>query len=189
VLIIALDIDGVVANFTEKVVEIYNQRHLPPIRFEDFKSFSFEECFSPPVVERIVQIFNEPGFFASLQPLPRAIEIVDLLSKDHHVEICTAPPHNVNPLAISEKISWALQHWPHLGRQVTVTTNKYLVKSDILIDDSISNITKWCMHHPQGHGFLVSQPWNADILVLPDNATRGHLVDVPDFIKHRSRNR
>lgn len=196
---LAFDLDGVVANFYERLLEIYNERHSPPIKEEDLVMYSFADLFDPPTSTNLIEIFNEPGFFLSLRPLPGALEtIYHLLDAGCVIEICTAPPHSSvdntqirgNPLAVVEKLDWVAATIPPLQGNVTVTSNKFYMDTDMLIDDHYMNIYHWCKRHPKGIGYLVNQPWNQRLILdgeehdaLPSNAVRGALVDLPKFLE------
>ena len=76
-----------------------------------------------------------PGFYLNLEPMPRAIEAMRLLSKIYDVRILTAPS-NKNPLSYTEKRLWVENH---LGYEfvegITMSSYKDSVSGDYLIDD------------------------------------------------------
>ena len=184
VAVIACDLDGTINLFLEKVVEVYNQRYQPPIALTDFKAFRFEECFSETIVGRLINIFNEKGFFEEIPPTPGALEVIERLHQnEYHIEIVTALPRNINPQVAAEKVTWVVKHLPYLYENITITKNKYLVKADMLVDDTFLNIQQWCVHHPHGVGFLINQPWNEKYTHLPQNAVRGSILDLPNFLE------
>ena len=78
---------------------------------------------------------SKPGFFASLKPLPGAIEAYKKLENYFEVYILTAPSYR-NPLCYTEKRVWVEQH---LGLETTqnliICKRKGLLKGDYLIDD------------------------------------------------------
>jgi 5'(3')-deoxyribonucleotidase len=179
---LALDLDGVVADFPGKLLEIYNSRHEPALTLDDLDQYDLR-TLPEGIGDNLIGIFNEPGFFLSLNVYPKAIETVyRLLGKGYTIEVCTAPPHTRNPLAVVEKLDWVAKTIPELDGHVTVTSNKFYMATNMLIDDHIDNIVAWCEAHPDGIGFLVNLHWNQNVTELPLNAVRGKLSQVPDFL-------
>lgn len=78
---------------------------------------------------------SQYGFFASLDPIPGAIESYRALEQRYEVYILTAPSY-LNPLCYTEKRVWVEQH---LGLATTprliICKRKGLLKGDYLIDD------------------------------------------------------
>lgn len=187
---IAFDLDGVLADFFEKFVAIYNSRFhytRAPLYLHHITEYKFHDCLPVEVADEIIKIFHEPGFFLNLNPLPGAIETVNkILSLGHVIEICTAPPSNYCPRAVMEKWEWIHQFFPALTDCITVTKNKFYLNTDMLVDDYPANLEKWCARHPKGLGYLIDAPWNQNFKDLPVNCIRGSLVDVPLVIREKS---
>lgn len=82
---------------------------------------------------------SKEGFFLKLEPLPGAIEAVNLLRNKFEVYILTAPSYK-NPLCYTEKRLW-IEKWFDLefSKNLIICHNKALVKGDFLIDDIIHN--------------------------------------------------
>lgn len=187
----AVDIDDTLADFNGKLRRIYNKRYLPHrIDRNHFNLCDIDECFDELTAHRLKDIFNEKGFFSDLKLLPGAFEVVNaLIQRNHSIYLVTAPPRRanlggakaVNPGAATEKISWIMQKFPKLAQNTVITSHKYLIKADMLIDDNVNNIRGWCQAHPQGIGYLIDQPWNRAYQELPTNSCRGSLKDVLDI--------
>jgi 5'-nucleotidase len=80
---------------------------------------------------------SQYGFFANLDPLPRAIESYRALEEKYEVLILTAPSYK-NPLCYTEKRVWVEKH---LGLETTqnliICKRKELLRGDYLIDDHL----------------------------------------------------
>ena len=80
---------------------------------------------------------SQYGFFASLEPLPGAIDAYRELEAHYEVYILTAPSY-LNPLCYTEKRVWVGQY---LGLETTknliICKRKGLLKGDYLIDDHL----------------------------------------------------
>ena len=76
-----------------------------------------------------------PGFFEGLLPIPGAIEAINRLRSWADVYILTSPSVR-NPLCYTEKRLWIEKHFD-LGfcYKLIISTNKGLLKGDVLIDD------------------------------------------------------
>jgi 5'(3')-deoxyribonucleotidase len=77
----------------------------------------------------------EPGFFASLKPVPGALQAVrQLLRMGFDVQFATQPVAE-SPHSYSEKIQAIGLWFPDLIQKVNMTQNKGLLKADYLVDD------------------------------------------------------
>ena len=78
---------------------------------------------------------SQYGFFANLEPMPRAIEAYHKLDNHFEVFILTAPSYK-NPLCYTEKRVWVEKY---LGFEICpnliICQRKGLLKGDYLIDD------------------------------------------------------
>lgn len=187
---IALDLDGVVVNFHQKLVDVYNER-FPPEKGEKKLTTKAIDCdlesLGTDVSRRLIQIFNEDGYILNLEPLPDSIHIVSQFQDlNYDVTICTAPARDlngiINPTSAAEKFHWIREHLPFWANKVIVTKHKEIVGTDMLIDDYAFNIINWCKENPNGIGYLIDQPWNKKFRHYPSNAVRGTLAGVSTFI-------
>jgi len=188
---LAIDLDGVVADFNTAMLGDYNalpevQAGTVPGLLMSQLNYNFEQL-DPAIFTRLRTIFNTPGFFLKLKPLPNAIEILTRFRDNGFPSIiCTAPTrdHNnlINGKSADEKFSWVQQHLPLCGNDIMVTKDKFYTGTDMLIDDYPPNITLWCEQNPNGVGYLVDQSWNQGIKHYPINCARGSLAQVLTFI-------
>jgi len=185
--IVALDMDGCIADFIGHLFREVERRHGLLLNASDVHHPDLGEVYGWREYDRMRAIFNEQGFFAEIEPYPGAIEAVEaLLDAGHHVEICTSPTairgpdgvKRINPYCLTEKIEWIARYLPKLAKHVTVTKAKWLVAADYLVDDADYNILPWCERYPDRIGLVVDQPWNRWI-ALPKNARRMTIHDLP----------
>jgi len=183
---IGLDLDGVIANFHQKLLEVYNQKYGANLTVQDIDCEL--EKLGPDIYHKVIEIFNEPNWFLNLEPLPDAIALVTkFLDLEYLVTIVTAPARDlhgwINPASAAEKYVWLQKNLPFWSTNAIITKHKEVVAVDILIDDTGHNIVNWCREHPSGVGYLVDQSWNRSFKGLPKNAVRGPLSKVADFIE------
>lgn len=80
-----------------------------------------------------------PGIFSLMDPMPGAIEAVQLLAKHFDVYILSTSPWN-NPTAASDKMEWIKKHLNNIfHKRVILSHHKELLQGDYLIDDNFKN--------------------------------------------------
>lgn len=85
------------------------------------------------------RIDETPGLFALMEPVPGAIETVQLLAKHYDVYLLSTSPWN-NPTAASDKIEWVKKYLNGVfHKRVILTHHKELLQGDYLIDDRGKN--------------------------------------------------
>lgn len=84
-------------------------------------------------------IDETPRLFALMDPIPGAIEAVQLIAKKYDVYILSTSPWN-NPTAASDKIEWVKKYLNGVfHKRVIITHHKELLIGDYLIDDRSKN--------------------------------------------------
>jgi 5'(3')-deoxyribonucleotidase len=113
--IMYIDMDGVLADFDSRKVELEDQGL------------------------KLHQIFKHPRAFADLEPIPGAVEAWNTLQKYFETYILSTPPWS-NPLAWRQKREWVEQYLGNTtNKKLILCHNKGLLKGDYLIDDRIAN--------------------------------------------------
>lgn len=114
---IYFDMDGVIVDFASGVAKLTDEER------EQYKN----------------NIDEAPGLFALMDPIPGAIEAVQLLAKRYDVYILSTAPWN-NPTAASDKVEWVKKHLNGVfHKRVIITHHKELLIGDYLIDDRSKN--------------------------------------------------
>lgn len=109
--------DGVIVDFASGVAKLTDEER------EQYKN----------------NIDEAPGLFALMDPIPGAIEAVQLLAKRYDVYILSTAPWN-NPTAASDKVEWVKKHLNGVfHKRVIITHHKELLIGDYLIDDRGKN--------------------------------------------------
>jgi 5'(3')-deoxyribonucleotidase len=135
-LTIIVDLDSTLNNFDEALAAEYSKRTGNNITAKDFVEWDLEPQFG----KTIMDIFHEPGFFLSLDPLPNSVAVVnDWIELGHKVVVATTPPRN-SVTAGWEKRKWTAQHFPMIKQQnIVLVEQKSLLLGDVLIDDKMQN--------------------------------------------------
>lgn len=159
-MIILVDQDGVLADFSLKIGEIIQAHPVLSPHYSDGiqKNFVIEDAFPPELYEDVRRIYHTEGFFRNLPPIPGAIDgIKALRALGHEVRICTSPLRVYNH-CVNEKYQWIEEH---LGAEWTElmipTRDKTLIRGDLLIDDN-PQIKGLCI--PEWEQVLFDAPYN-----------------------------
>uniref|UniRef100_A0A8C4KU32 Uncharacterized protein n=1 Tax=Equus asinus asinus TaxID=83772 RepID=A0A8C4KU32_EQUAS len=87
--------------------------------------------------EKVVSVFEAPGFFLDLEPIPGALEAMREMNnmQDTEVFICTSPPEKYD-YSVYEKYCWVEKHLgPQFVERIILTRDKTVILGDLLIDD------------------------------------------------------
>lgn len=160
--IVLLDVDGVLADFETKFLEIARfltgkqiVRDPTYWNMEDQCRLSDEE--SREVWNHVLQI----DFARQLDPYPIAVEAVLELAEDVDVYFVTAPM-NRHPTWAHDRALWLRDHFGDLGSNVISTHHKDRVCGHVFVDDKPKHIRSWSRAHPEGQAFLWSRPYNSE---------------------------
>ena len=135
---ILVDQDGVIADwqYTYDTLMAEQLPHVQIIPREEIKIFKAQKLYAEEHHAAIAVMMNTPGFYRNLLPIEGAITALkEMKAAGFNVRICTAP-YVTHETCASEKMQWIGEHlgeeWKEL---VVITSDKTLVRGDILIDD------------------------------------------------------
>ncbi|XP_019398075.1 PREDICTED: 5'(3')-deoxyribonucleotidase, cytosolic type [Crocodylus porosus] len=136
------DMDGVLADFEAGVLRAFLARFPgePRVELAQRRGFSVREQYRglrEDLADKIVSVYESPGFFLGLDPIPGAIEAMKemIQMKDTEVFICTSPLRKYDP-CIPEKYKWVEKHLgPEFVDRLILTRDKTIVSADLLFDD------------------------------------------------------
>ncbi|XP_019373598.1 PREDICTED: 5'(3')-deoxyribonucleotidase, cytosolic type [Gavialis gangeticus] len=136
------DMDGVLADFEAGVLRAFLARFPgePRVELAQRRGFSVREQYRglrEDLAAKIVSVYESPGFFLGLDPIPGAIEAMKemIQMKDTEVFICTSPLQKYDP-CIPEKYKWVEKHLgPEFVDRLILTRDKTIVSADLLFDD------------------------------------------------------
>uniref|UniRef100_A0A8D0GQG9 5', 3'-nucleotidase, cytosolic n=1 Tax=Sphenodon punctatus TaxID=8508 RepID=A0A8D0GQG9_SPHPU len=139
---VLVDMDGVLANFEAGVLRGFLARYPgePHVELEERKGFSVREqyrCLREDLGAKVASVYESPGFFLGLDPIPGAIEAMQEMIRmpDTEVFICTSPLQKYE-YCVQEKYKWVEKHLgPQFVEQLILTRDKTIVSADLLFDD------------------------------------------------------
>lgn len=152
-MIIVCDIDSVLNNLMEKTLEFYNSRNGKSIQLSDLTAYNFFDCLQHDDAQGIVSLFKEKKLWDSLKPLSGSQSALKQLIKNgHQIYLATA----TDPINFSWKIDWLKQYFSFIPPDNVIRImDKGLLKCDVLIDDSLDNLTSvFCER------VTLDYPWN-----------------------------
>lgn len=157
-----IDSDGVIANWGsawDLHAEAYVHLGLPltadQTRFDLYYGLTDEGKAA------VTAIMNKPGFYRSLEPIEGAVEALNaMINEGHQVDIVTSPWIK-NETCASDKLAWIEQHFGEgWGKRMTITSDKTLVRGDVLIDDKPEITGKY---DPLWEHVYFTQPYNKNL--------------------------
>ncbi|NWI10307.1 NT5C protein, partial [Crypturellus soui] len=139
---VLVDMDGVLADFEGALLRGFARRFPaePRVELAQRRGFSVREQYRglrPELADKVASIYESPGFFLGLDPIPGAIEAMRemMLMPDTQVFICTSPLRNYEH-CILEKYKWVEKHLgPEFVERIILTRDKTVVSADLLFDD------------------------------------------------------
>jgi 5'-nucleotidase len=138
-------------------------------------SYAMESCVPPELKEEARMVFHEQGFFSRLPPMEGGLRaLAEMREAGLNVLLCTSPVLTSRYCA-AEKFEWVERH---LGTEwlprVVLTTDKTVVKGDVLIDDK-----------PRITGFEAEPEWQQIVFNAPYNAGTKHSVRLSHWANWR----
>lgn len=176
-MIIACDVDGVVAALHQEVLNRYNFDYRDSLIVEDIHSWDMALYVKPECGTKIYQYFSEGDLykFDYIRAIENAAWGVDQLENaGHRVVYVTTPAPGTN----GAKAEWLRQRsFLRDDKDYVECRDKSLIRADVLIDDGAHNLREFI-----GKRILFHQPWNANEYV--DGAYRVNgWIEIPNVIK------
>lgn len=176
-MIILSDMDGVVANFVDSILTLYNEEYGENVQYNDITHNDMHLFCRRG--RAIYKYFHQEGLFRGLEVAEGSQKVINgWLDAGHEVYFVTKPvDHSL--YCMKEKQAWVDEHFPRIGhKNVIFTGHKYLVRGDALIEDLPTNLENF-----RGYGILMAQPWNTK--VNPRWASRhDSWEDIDHTVKH-----
>lgn len=154
---ILIDMDDTIEGLLEGWIAWLNDRYGTEVDWKTIRSWDIQPYFSTLTREQIYEPFFIDEFWDWVKPLPYAQEMVKRLKNDGHlVYIVSASTYETLPAKMDRVL---FRYFPYFTfDDVIITTNKQLIKGDILIDDGVHNhiggdYTKLLMDAPHNKNY------------------------------------
>jgi 5'(3')-deoxyribonucleotidase len=154
---IAVDMDEVVADALGEHLRRYNQLFGAAIKREHLVGRHLSQIIPIEHIDRAQQLVHTEDFFADLDVMPGAQEVLQRLCREHEVFITTAAMEV--PKSFDAKYNWLRKHFSFLSPMNYVFCGaKYIVAADYLIDDNSHHFKRF-----RGEGILFDAPHNRHV--------------------------
>ncbi|KAM9210976.1 5'(3')-deoxyribonucleotidase, cytosolic type [Dugong dugon] len=139
---VLVDMDCVLADFEGGLLRSFRRRFPadPHVPLEERRGFLVCEQYRalrPDLADKVASVYEAPGFFLDLEPIPGALEAMREMKdmEDTEVFICTSPLMKYEH-CVREKYRWVEKHLgPQFVERIILTRDKTVVLGDLLIDD------------------------------------------------------
>ena len=138
-MVILVDMDDTIEQLLAAWLRAANRRYGRNAAYEKVRDWDVSLAYPGLSREEIYAIPNEPGFWATVEPIPGAAEALQrLMAAGHQIYIVTATERE----SLVEKMDDLLfRYFPFLSwDQVIITKRKQLIRGDVLIDDGPHNL-------------------------------------------------
>ena len=159
-----LDVDGVLADFTNPVLEFLRTVGIDK-SYEDICRWDIFEGNSELEDEFKESYASHPGYCYNLKPLPGAIDFVRSARKSYDISIVTTP-YDV-PYWYNERKDWIVDNFGLSRSCITFTHHKEFLEGDIFVDDKLENVERWSKnwsHRKKTVPVVFDQPWNRSLV-------------------------
>lgn len=181
---IGVDLDDVLLAIVAGLFPWHNRLYGTNNHEDDVRPFELSSswgCTKEEAVSRVLD-FYQTTEHAECQPVPGAVEAMNVLSQSHELTIVTSKPADLETMTHA----WVEKHFPEVFQGIYFTNSfvtpehRQIKKSElchklgieIFIDDSIGNVLD--VATACEHVFLFDRPWNQEAVVLPPNVTRAY---------------
>lgn len=138
-LTILVDMDDTIENLCEVLVDYLNEKYNTGVSLSDVKEWDMTKTFPTLSRDEIYEPLSDGRLWERIRPLPGAVEnIKKIIDDGHKVVICTTS----HPDTVSIKLNNVLfKYFPYFTyNDVIITSQKQLIRGDILIDDAPHNL-------------------------------------------------
>lgn len=164
---ILIDVDGPVAHFHKRFVEVTNSTLGTNYRIEESlnnRNVELSLGLSQDSIDRVYSKVNGPGFADSLEPINGAIQTITELAQTNEIVFVTHQSRR-SVTWVTERSQWLINNFgEEIGSNVVFTKLKYIVHGDIFIEDTISHADQWMQErerlNQRAVAFMYHWPYN-----------------------------
>ena len=129
-----IDMDEVIARYTEKVLETLQHETGISIDLEKVRGKFLSQSLDSKTVEIVSSYPYRKGFFRDLKVMPGSQDAIEKLND--YFDITIASSCLQHPNSIHDKLAWLSQHFPSIPfRKIILCGEKKYLCADYLVDD------------------------------------------------------
>ena len=155
--IVLLDVDGVLANFSQHVIDCAG---VTGFTFDDVTNWDIFSLLGER--GRVVkdEMLPSASWWLSLPVLEGAQEgVAKLREIASEVVFVTSPWLSCEQWSTVRRC-WLKKHFGADPEDVIITSKKHLIRGDMFIDDKASTVEEWQAANPRGHAWVYDAPYN-----------------------------
>jgi 5'(3')-deoxyribonucleotidase len=179
---LGIDLDGVVANFTQGWMYFYNREFGTTLTVED--SQRWNDLVDLTHFDNMGEFWNWSSdldgrsVFWHLEPFPGAVEALrSLVDAGHQVVVVTTKPD----FAVGDTYEWIERHRIPAA-EIHILEDKWLVACDVYLDDGPHVLPGLVEHRPQSTVCRYVRPWNRPVRGALDVHSFNEFRDVVDHL-------
>lgn len=171
-MLIACDVDGVVADTAATVLRRINAMHNLNIHPRELVEWDMRLTIARFARDVDVDaVFSAPDLYDDVQPVKGAVEAINELRERGHT-FCYVTSCFTG--TVEQKARWlrrggflhTAQRHRHLPNELIVASAKHLIAADLLIDDKPGNVIRWASHR-QRPVIMPLHPFNRQYVERP----------------------
>lgn len=137
-LTILFDADDVSENLVNCWIALLNERYGTSVAFEDINSWDMTLAFPTLTKQQIFGVLSEDALWEGLEPIPGSQRILQKwFDQGHKLYMVTASDYRTCKVKMERIFElFPFLDWEH----VILTSNKQMIRGDILIDDGVHNL-------------------------------------------------
>ena len=152
---LAVDIDNTIWDLVTPWLTYYNRIYEDNIKYDDIKKYEFFDIIKNATRNEMLNLLNQEEFWDSVVPYSESFEYLKKLNEEYELYIVTSTSYKTP----RKKFDKLFSYFNFLTEdQLIITSKKYLLNVDILIDDCVE-----CLAHGNYIKLLIDSPYNKDI--------------------------
>ncbi len=157
---VLVDVDGILANFVDAALDVVEEVTGRKFDHDDVHMWDITQLIECDIKKKeCKKLMDSPGFATSFAAYDGAIEAIKKIRNDYELFFVTSPMHS-NRSWMPERVDWLCNKFGTNPDHVNFVKHKYIVRGDVLIDDSPTNVMEWERHNPKGLGLLWTRKYN-----------------------------
>ena len=152
-LTILVDVDNVLENLDTIWVQELNKKYNTKVSPEDITDWKIEKFFPTLSRSQVFSPLHKEKTWQRLKPIPGSQDMLKRLKNEGHKIILVTAAH---PQTVLFKFNFLDKYFPFIPfKDVVVTSQKQMVRGDVLIDDAPHNL-----EGGEYRGILMDMPYN-----------------------------
>jgi 5'(3')-deoxyribonucleotidase len=158
--LVAIDVDGVLADFVRHLCDAVKADHGHEVAPCDIRHWDLSKSMSERAHRAACMAMREPGFCYEMPAYVGARACVEELRKVADVVALTSPLGSST--WIPERLAWLADVCGFRSADVVFcpTKHKAAFAADVLVEDHAGIVADWADRHAQGAAVLIDRAWN-----------------------------